>query len=90
MKPRIYNTDDPKDIAEKIWKFFEVHDLCIVTGFDKGMAVLKHLEKLDRDENVRGHGRVNRKLDNSIGGAVAHKIFRYNIEKTKYTIWRLQ
>lgn len=65
----------------------------------KADEVLKELERIDNLENVRPCGakkmtRKRKKLPNTIGGYVAHKIFKYNRVLSdghvRVTIWRIQ
>ncbi len=66
----------------------------------KGDLVLDHIKLLDSQINIydsktdkRGR-RIHRKLPNTIGGYVAHKIFKYDVKMTDrepvFTIWRIQ
>jgi len=89
MAARIYSTDEPVHIGEKIYKMFDVHDLCIVTGLwdskVKGELVLKEIRRLDILDNVKPDSsgakiRRSKKVPDSIGGPLAQKIFRYKIE----------
>lgn len=105
---RVYDTDDYLDVAKKIFNEFEVGQSCTVKGvvidednkeiFTKGEMVLKELRRLDSLVNVSitEGGRLRRKrkiLPNSIGGYVAHKIFKWAILEGSleyYNIWRIQ
>jgi len=103
---RVYAEDTSKEMAEKIFQHFILNQSCSVTGFEivddepvhKGELVLNHLRAMDEAENTRTYGkklkRNRRILENSIGGPVAQKIFRYETrtvnKTTKTTIWRIQ
>lgn len=64
----------------------------------KAELVIAELRRLDRLENLRSMGKkMTRKrvvLPDSIGGYVAHKIFRFSHKivdsDVRYTIWRVQ
>ncbi len=64
----------------------------------KGEEVIKELERLDRLENVYPVGkkmsRKRKKLPNTVGGFVAHKIFGWKAvtidSDIRYQIWRIQ
>lgn len=105
---RIDLTQHPFYIAKHIYEIFEVGNSCTVKGFmidgedviSKGELVLTELTLRDRLENTNtpiGDKRPRRKrvqLENSIGGYVAQKIFKYEkrtIDKEyRVTIWRVQ
>lgn len=105
---QIYDTDSWKVAADKIYREFTVGQSCCIGGIDyleserrtesRGEMVVKELERLDKLENLRPMGkkmtRKRKKIPNSIGGYVAHKIFRYSHKfvdsDMKYTIWRVQ
>lgn len=109
---QIYDNDTWRQISKKIFELFEVNQSCSIYGYEiignevypKGELVVKELIRLDREENVcvssLGKNSRRRKiLPDSIGGYVAHKIFRFkkfniNDEQTgkqiKYVIWRVQ
>ena len=111
----IYDTDTWKQAADKIWSDgFVVDQSCSIFGIEfykgdawgKGELVVKELERLDKDKNVMigASGKKMRKrkfIPGSIGGYIAHKIFRYKehriIDPTgvkgntvKMNIWRAQ
>lgn len=109
----IYDTDTWKQAADKIWSDgFIVDQSCSIYGivligdepFAKGELVVRELERLDMKQNVivQANGkkaRKRKKIEGSIGGYIAHKIFRFkehrivNPEKgntVKYNIWRVQ
>lgn len=109
MIPKIYTTDTPLEIARKIYYQFEVHNSCKVTGLvkvegsddpvAKGRIVAELIREFDRIENTTKakDGRIRRRrkiLDNTIGGYVADKIFRYSefagVDEVKWTFWRIQ
>ena len=103
---RVFHEDSVKETARKIYHEFEVNQSCTVIGLEfdgekvicKGEEVCKELRRLDTLENVRPMGkkmtRRRKSLPNSIGGYVAHKIFRYDKvtvdSDIRYTIWRVQ
>lgn len=103
---RIYEQDTSLEMATKIFNDFHINQSCSIEGFEmvdgepvhKGELVLEHLRKMDEMENMRPYGkklkRNRRVLENSIGGPVAQKIFRFSTRtvnhKTKTTIWRYQ
>ena len=98
----------PAEIAKEIFYTFEVNQSVTISGFiedehdmtviTKGEQVLKCLKDLDTAENYGYEGRKMRRkrvmLENTIGGFVAQKIFKYKNEKRgnniAYIIWRLQ
>lgn len=104
----IYDNDTWKQIADKIWSDgFVVDQSCSVYGIEmykgeayaKGELVVMELQRLDEDKNVhkRADGKKERKrkkIEGSIGGYIAHKIFNYKEHKIgtnrKYNIWRVQ
>lgn len=105
MFTRIYAEDQYWEVAQKIYDDLEVNQSCVITGFitlddeevyTKGELVIKELTKLYYDNAMynNGGGRMRmkqRRIPGSIGGYVAHKIWRFQItDKTKYTIWRVQ
>jgi hypothetical protein len=87
--PKIYDTDNPWQIASKIYEGFEIGMSCRVSGFveieekgtviAKGEAVLDQLRIMDDADNCRDHrGARVRKVrikENAIGGPIAQKIF---------------
>ena len=109
---QIYDTDTWKECADKIWSdSFEVNNSCSIYGiillkgepFAKGELVVNELRRLDKEENVMvgASGKNSRRrkvLPDSIGGYVAHKIFRFKelhterngVKTRKYNIWRVQ
>lgn len=110
---QIYDTDTWKETADKIWSdSFEVNMSCSIYGIEiidgkaiaKGELVVNELRRLDAKENISVgvSGKKSRKrkiLPDSIGGYVAHKIFRFkHVTITddvkggtiKYNIWRTQ
>jgi len=113
MSIEIYDTDTWKQVADKIWSDgFQTNQSCSIYGIElingkavaKGELVVEELRRLDKEENVMvgQSGKKSRRrkiLPDSIGGYVAHKIFRfkYNIiidevkgNTVKYNIWRVQ
>jgi hypothetical protein len=107
MDTRIYAEDSVKETAKKIFYHFVLNQSCLVKGFvvgsddleEKGKLVLDELRRLDELENhiPNRSGKMRRRrnvLQNSIGGYVAQKIFRYKKEtinsEVRYTIWRVQ
>ena len=90
-------------IAYGIFYDFEVNQSITVKGFDNevpvGQKICEELERLDLKENyfIPPDGRPRRKRykpDNTIGGFVAQKMFKWKREirdkKMVYTIWRIQ
>lgn len=109
----IYDTDTWKQVADKIWSDgFVVDQSCSVFGIElykgeawgKGELVIKELERLDAAQNVikTANGknmRKRKKIEGSIGGYIAHKIFRFKEHRikdeikgntVKMNIWRVQ
>lgn len=103
---RILKTDNPYEMASKIFKHFAVNQSCTIKGFDLsdtenfkaiGEKVIDRLMQFDKEENcyVSTTGKERRRYttlkDNHIGGYKAGKIFRYEIN-TDYdtSIWRVQ
>lgn len=113
-KVRIYKTDTPIIMARKIYNHFTIGQSCTIEGFTEniwptepiGEVVWKFIRELDYDENyVIEPGRAPRRKyreagGDSIGGRVAHKIFRKKREMRKSPdsnviqlvthIWRFQ
>ena len=103
---RVLETDSIWETARKIYNDFAMHQSCTVKGIEiqgtkaicKGEEVIKELTKMDKDENIRQYGkklsRIRKKLPNTIGGYVAHKMFKYasvTIDNDiRYQIWRIQ
>lgn len=103
---KIYDTESPRDIAEKIYKHFEVGASCSVFGFmqdeerlvPRGDVVLEFIRLFDEIDNIKYRGiKKERKYifrKESIGGPILHKIFTWEIrvveKEVRYTIWRLQ
>lgn len=92
---RVYEHDTVEDMAQKIFRQFEVMQSCKVEGFipdminehlhEKGKLVWERIIELDRQENFEAHvkGGSKRKrtvYENSNGAALAHKIFRWSRE----------
>ena len=106
---KIYDTDTVADIATKIFEKFDVHNSVTIFGFlldestehlaPKGELVWNELEKMDFNLNCR-MSQDAKKLRNykwakdSIGGPIAHKIFRKDVKiidnQPRWTIWRTQ
>lgn len=95
------------EMAKIIFKEFELNQSCVIYGFigegrdlkRKGEAVLEEVDRLDTAHNKAdmGQGRMRRKRvvpQNTIGGYVAHKIWRFKHEiidsNPKTSIWRIQ
>lgn len=104
---KIIDTDQSDVIARMIYEEFKVDQSTCVDGFEtkvggrvesRGECVLKCLEQLDERDNTYENGDKRRrkrvKPMNTIGGYVAHKIFKWakviTDEGPKYTIWRIQ
>lgn len=103
---RIFAEDDWRETALKIWNNFEVNQSCKVTGFEndgltlvpKGEMVINELTRIDLYTNTttdgRGRRRMVRPKGKSIGGYIAHKIFRWEKKiidsEMVFTIWRYQ
>ncbi len=102
---RIYNTDTVYVMANTIFNEFEIGQSCAIRGFVqmgiedlelKGKIVCDELRRLDAAQNViitgsKKNMRKRKFYADSIGGYIAHKIFRFKLTDTdKYTIWRVQ
>lgn len=107
---QVLHDDSPYETARKIFEEFELHQSCTITGtlideekrtaFFKGELVLKELKIMDECQNTNrpaGDKRLRRKrviLEDSIGGYVAQKIFRFKKTvldgETRWSIWRFQ
>lgn len=105
---RIYDTDTLHEMASKIYEKFEVMQSFCISGFvisdndkliAKGKIILDYIERRYKEENVSisSDGKEKKKYKfekDSIGGPIAHKIFKWNIrvidKEPRYTIWRLQ
>ena len=106
---RIYEEDNYIEVAQKIFYKFELMQSCFITGLftgrdnqvlSKAKAVIDELTLIDEAENIntaRGDKRPRRKRvkpENSIGGDLAHKIFKYREDIKNglpcVTIWRIQ
>lgn len=87
---RIYEEDDYLQIAEKIFKQFELNQSCVVTGWvqledgktkPKGEMVIDELRRMDKDEYLQPQGKKmirKRKYEpNSVGGWLAQPIFKW-------------
>lgn len=107
MENRVLESDNYMIMAEKIYTVFEVLQSCTISGWvvgeedlwEKGQMVCDELRKLDMRDNVKTpkEGRPSRRrkiIPDSIGGYLAHKIFKYKRvvvdNKPKWTIWRIQ
>ena len=107
MENRVYADDSVQDTAEKIYRQFEVLQSVSIVGwiysggrtYKKGELVIQEIERLDSMENCvsDGKGKWRRKRvipPNTIGGYVAHKMFRFQKvmidNEPKITIWRIQ
>lgn len=108
MPVRIYETDTWNEMAVKIFYEFEIDQSCTIEGFimdidkaglpdpiPKGELVLTELESLDSKVNKSDGARRRRKyMNNTIGGYVVKKVFRFNKRITdkfyKVDIWRIQ
>lgn len=103
---RILESEDYYDMAQKIFYQFEVNQSCTIGGWvvsdddaiEKGEMVCNELRRLDTQENVCSTAkkpyRKRKIIPDSIGGYMAHKIFKYKRvildNRPKWTIWRLQ
>lgn len=104
---RIFADDSIKEAASKIYNDFLINQSCTICGFErieefrleeKGLLVCNELRRLDSVDNLRPMGkkmtRRRKILPDSIGGYVAHKIFKFKrviVEsEVRYTIWRVQ
>lgn len=90
---RIFDTDNPDVVANKIFNEFFLGQSCTIKGFimviDKKKllpridCVLFHLKELDRkaDKDKRGtrNPKDYRKKKNTIGGYLCKKIFKYEL-----------
>lgn len=102
----IYDTDSIKEIARKIYYKFAINQSCTIFGIEifedvavpRGELVLKDILALYELEYMRWQGiKYIRKREfpkNSIGGELAHPIFRWEKRiidnNVRYTIWRIQ
>lgn len=101
---KIFDSDNFAVTASKIWNDFEVFQSCTIKGFveiwseeiqPKGYLVVEELRRLDMRDNTKFDGRRRRRkkviLPNTVGGQVAHKIFKYKSDENQtYVIWRIQ
>lgn len=109
MQVQILPEDDYMTMAEKIYKRFEIGMSCSIYGFvqipsemrviPKGQLVIDEISRLDILDNTdigsdKRRRRKRVKPPHTIGGYVAHKMFRYEILNTdkgpKVNIWRMQ
>lgn len=108
MNQKIGKDDYYVDIATRIYEHFDVLQSCSIYGHefddcdvlhDKGELVIREITKMDRRDNtvpVTGEKRkrIKHRPKNSIGGWVAHKIFKYqkvvDDGVPKWNIWRYQ
>lgn len=91
-----------REIAKIIFENFEINQSCKVEGtvivegrlYEKGKAVLNDLDVLDQTNNTYNGKRKRVRPKESVGGDLAHKIFRYARrivnDEIRYTIWRMQ
>ena len=102
----VLEDDNPVTIAHKIFNDFILRQNCTIKGYidtpngveRKGDLVLNELRELDMKANfIRINSKARRKrklIPNSIGGYVAHKIFKFEYRDLNHiphvTIWRLQ
>ena len=102
----IYQDEEPKKIAKKIFEDFELNQSCTIKGFvdndgdleAKGKLVCDEIRRLDKQLNIKPYGTGMRRRrvvpENTIGDWIAHKTFKY--QKTvldsviRYMIWRIQ
>lgn len=105
----LYN-DTFEDIARKIWNKLNVGSSVDVHGWaineisqqlsPLGDLVLEFMKFLYEVDNITYHGKLHKKQrkfyyePKSIGGPLAHKIFKYNKvildNNPRVTIWRIQ
>ncbi|MBK7345816.1 MAG: hypothetical protein IPI98_02580 [Chitinophagaceae bacterium] len=103
----ISENDSLRDIAEKIYSKFISGQSCTISGFcedlngggkrevvPRGEVVIRLLEIKYRAEFYDGNKRRLKYIKNSVGGPVAHKIFKYEKHIREsipvITIWRMQ
>lgn len=105
----IDQNDSVTVMADKIFNHFLVTQSCTIRGFEKdlddnvelkGEKVLEMLREMDRKQNYiwtnqkKGISRRRRFIPaDSIGGYLAHKIFKFRYESVGQhcvTIWRIQ
>lgn len=104
---RVLDTDTIPEMARKIFYDFEINQSCTIVGFvhvgleiySKGELVWREIKRLDEEENFVKCGRRKRILiPGSIGGPLAHKIFKHSqtlkedegIKVMRFSIWRVQ
>ncbi len=104
IRTRIYAEDSVEVTAQKIFDGFILGQSCTIEGWtdtaglSKGQAVLDRLTRLDRTNNMRQQGKKMARTyiypKDSVGGSLAHKIFRYKkipkFDEVVYQIWRMQ
>lgn len=103
LAARITEDMTPEEMTDAIYRHFEVGQSCAIRGMygevALGQIVIDRIRDIDLNENtvLRANGQRRRKIKvwpNSVGGYVAHKIFKwavvYNDKIPKYTIWRVQ
>lgn len=105
---KIFETDNYIEIAMKIFDDFDINQSCCIRGFvldgeeliPKGNLVLENLRLIDERENTskRTHDgrrrRIHKMPKDTIGGYLAHKIFKHKTETREdgivVSIWRIQ
>lgn len=103
---KIYDIDSINEIARKIYYHFEINQSCTIWGIEayqdaavpKGQLIVDEIRRIYAEENMRRQGtkiiRVRKYVENSVGGELAHKIFKWQMNKidndVRYTIWRIQ
>lgn len=104
MPIKIYTTDSVREAAEKIYNSFEPGDMVQIFGWvekerkliAKGDAVLEVLRWLYERDNYghQGRAREYKYRKDSIGGAIAHKIWTWEKrivdQEPRIMIWRIQ
>jgi len=103
----VTETDTPRIIAKKIydrlsvgesttihgWMINEVSQQLSPTG-DLVLEELRYWDEVDHISDGKRKQRVYKYEPNSIGGPIAHKIFKWNKvfvdKKPRVTIWRIQ
>jgi len=108
MDYELLNSDDTlREMADKIYNKFIVGQSCTISGFGedlngggrrevvpRGEIIIRLLEVKYRAEFYDGNKRRLKYAKNSVGGPIAHKIFKYEKHIREsipvITIWRMQ
>jgi len=91
-----------RQLAKEFWNNSVVGQSIIIQGQEQGIDFLATLEECDKEENMlddgKGLRRKRQRPKNAIGGYLAQKLFRWQMEIRPvngngikhYTVWRLQ